>query len=521
MFPYAIQDVRKAQITSLDLLSNLSVYYRARADDTGCMHDLRVSYNPLQSIKWALYDFAAPIQKCTVVEMLVYKYPLQTSPRECFPLNNCSRIESRVTKTTKSYNSRENKSQTDKENSSPRIHLISQLCKLIWREFVRILTFKSTIEIHLFYINSISKSPSYTLKLRYLRMMRGTMRKHDYSNILKIALRQHYQHISLTFMENTYPIIYRALHASSHMISWFTLYMWKLWITISRWYDFEPTISNNISSTNVRHFSLFRHIQVSVHSITHWYGCNCQTSHLVDSPILTGAGKCKMTLATLRPYLLSNISNPSIDEIHYSFLSHVPYQDAIDIVNKKKDLIACRMPLCSFASYLNLRQAKTIAKMHGVFVAWKAPLGMILHALVEHQCSNHCYGNVSVFKPDGRVKGQKTTWNTSLDKSRCLEERRRKYQQKKIKPDFKSKKAVYNKKTFNKQKQCAFPPSPPSDKLLQKIITGFCEDTHPSCFEESGCAVCGRLTIKKQLIALKDVQCSLEPLVRWGVTSIE
>jgi hypothetical protein len=228
-----------------------------------------------------------------------------------------------------------------------------------------------------------------------------------------------------------------------------------------------------------------------------------------------------MTLATLRPYLLSNISNPSIDEIHYSFLSHVPYQDAIDIVNKKKDLIACRMPLCSFASYLNLRQAKTIAKMHGVFVAWKAPLGMILHALVEHQCSNHCYGNVSVFKPDGRVKGQKTTWNTSLDKSRCLEERRRKYQQKKIKPDFKSKKAVYNKKTFNKQKQCAFPPSPPSDKLLQKIITGFCEDTHPSCFEESGCAVCGRLTIKKQLIALKDVQCSLEPLVRWGVTSIE
>jgi len=501
----------------------------------GCTHDLRVSYNSLQLTAWALSDFAMPIQKCTgaytMVEMQVYKYPLHTSLTECFLLNNCSRVASRVTsrvtKTTKSYNSQGNKSQTNKANSSPQRCLISRLWKLIWHEFVRILTFKYTIEIHLFYINSISKSSSYTLKLLHLHLMRNTMRKHDYSNMLKIASHQNYQRTSLTFIENMYPIIYGVLHTSSHVIGWFTLYMWKSWIAISAWYDYKPRVSNNVlSSSDAQRFSVFRHLQESVHSITHWYGYNYQTSHLVDSPILTGAGKCTITLATLRPYLLSNISNPSpsIDEIQYSFFSHVPYQDAIDIVNRKKDLIACRMPLCSFASYLNLRQAKAVAKMHGVFVAWKAPLGTILLALTEHQCSNHCYDNVSVFNVYALMakadQNQRKKLNASLNRSKHLETRRKKYQQQKIMPSFKNKKTEYNRKTFNKQKQ-AFPPSPPSDKLLQKIITGFCKDTHPSCFEESGCAVCGRLTTKKQLIALKDVQCSLEPLVRSGVTSIE
>ncbi|KAF8218471.1 hypothetical protein L208DRAFT_1070740, partial [Tricholoma matsutake] len=57
-----------------------------------------------------------------------------------------------------------------------------------------------------------------------------------------------------------------------------------------------------------------------------------------------------------------------------------------------------------------------------------------------------------------------------------------------------------------------FPPSPPKDKLLHKIISRFCSDTHPSQFEEMGCAVCGQLTLKKESIPLKDVNCSLDPL---------
>ncbi|KAF8225517.1 hypothetical protein L208DRAFT_1305897 [Tricholoma matsutake] len=50
---------------------------------------------------------------------------------------------------------------------------------------------------------------------------------------------------------------------------------------------------------------------------------------------------------------------------------------------------------------------------------------------------------------------------------------------------------VQNKNNYKNQKVCNFPPSSPNDKLLHKIISGFCSDTHPSWFEEMGCAVCG------------------------------
>jgi hypothetical protein len=71
------------------------------------------------------------------------------------------------------------------------------------------------------------------------------------------------------------------------------------------------------------------------------------------------------------------------------------------------------------------------------------------------------------------------------------------------------------------KKVSTFPPVPPKNKLLHKIITGFCADTHPSQFEEAGCAVCGILISKKNLIVLKDVQCSFDSLIRSGVTRIE
>ena len=39
-----------------------------------------------------------------------------------------------------------------------------------------------------------------------------------------------------------------------------------------------------------------------------------------------------------------------------------------------------------------------------------------------------------------------------------------------------------------------FPPDPPSTDLCQKIVSDFCVDTSPDVFEETGCAVCRKLT---------------------------
>ena len=62
----------------------------------------------------------------------------------------------------------------------------------------------------------------------------------------------------------------------------------------------------------------------------------------------------------------------------------------------------------------------------------------------------------------------------------------------------KPERAVTNHKYYI-QENVKFPPSPPSKRLMHKIITGFCNDTHPSKFEEAGCAVCGQLVVMTKL----------------------
>ena len=44
------------------------------------------------------------------------------------------------------------------------------------------------------------------------------------------------------------------------------------------------------------------------------------------------------------------------------------------------------------------------------------------------------------------------------------------------------------------KKDAGFPSSPPSAELCQNIVSDFCADTSPDVFEETGCAVCGKLT---------------------------
>ena len=89
----------------------------------------------------------------------------------------------------------------------------------------------------------------------------------------------------------------------------------------------------------------------------------------------------------------------------------------------------------------------------------------------------------------------------------------------KKKSEGKSSRVARNSKYYV-QESNKFPPSPSSKRLMHKIISGFCNDTHPGKFEEAGCAVCGQLVIMTKLIKLTDVKCSLDPLVRFGVTQL-
>ena len=66
-----------------------------------------------------------------------------------------------------------------------------------------------------------------------------------------------------------------------------------------------------------------------------------------------------------------------------------------------------------------------------------------------------------------------------------------------------------------------FPPPPLSNQLQHTIISRFCDDMQFNKFEESGCAVCGKLTLLTELQKLSDLDLDLNILYQQGVTQVE
>ena len=60
-----------------------------------------------------------------------------------------------------------------------------------------------------------------------------------------------------------------------------------------------------------------------------------------------------------------------------------------------------------------------------------------------------------------------------------------------------------------------------SKNLQHKIITGFGNDTSPAEFEESGCAICGKLTLIKDLWKKSELDLNIEILKQKGVSQRE
>ena len=76
-------------------------------------------------------------------------------------------------------------------------------------------------------------------------------------------------------------------------------------------------------------------------------------------------------------------------------------------------------------------------------------------------------------------------------------------------------------KKYQKKIETDFPPKPLSSLLQHKIASNFCKDTSPQAFEESGCAVCGKLTLLTELQNLSELELNLDVLTQQGVTQIE
>src|SRR6266567_8887681 len=76
-------------------------------------------------------------------------------------------------------------------------------------------------------------------------------------------------------------------------------------------------------------------------------------------------------------------------------------------------------------------------------------------------------------------------------------------------------------KKYQKKIKTKFPPEPLSSLLQHKIASNFCKDTSPQAFEESGCAVCGKLTLLTELQKLSELDLNLDVLTQQNITQIE
>ncbi|THU85780.1 hypothetical protein K435DRAFT_589573, partial [Dendrothele bispora CBS 962.96] len=66
-----------------------------------------------------------------------------------------------------------------------------------------------------------------------------------------------------------------------------------------------------------------------------------------------------------------------------------------------------------------------------------------------------------------------------------------------------------------------FPPQPPQNNLVHKIITEWASDSNPSHIEEAGCAVCGQLKLQTDMNELRTMKNYLHVLTQPGVTRKE
>ena len=199
-------------------------------------------------------------------------------------------------------------------------------------------------------------------------------------------------------------------------------------------------------------------------------------------------------------------------EFSYIYGGHYTVDNAQQILRMSGEaLLVCNIPLALIAPTLTSNQANEVVKEHNLLGLSRKSLAEKRTAVESHVCKS-CNRCVTVFKP---VKKRKKN-NNSITK---VKEIKNHLKVGKKRSWGKSARAVTNHKYYIQEK-VKFPPSPPSKRLMHKIINGFCNDTHPGKFEEAGCAVCGQLVVRTELIKLTDVKCSLDPLVRVGVSRL-
>ena len=355
-----------------------------------------------------------------------------------------------------------------------------------------------------------------------LRFSRHCTFRHLYAN--KLRLFQEHLSFSLPalFVRRQFVLHFSSLFLVLQIAHYTIAYTFISFSSISNWYSYELLLTNRVSTIQVSTIN-----EPYLHSIKHWYGygCPCQATLAVVPSVQYGGGKINAKLSEIKNYITPHSLEPqNVTSVNYKYVGQFVLQAAQAELRKNPELLICYMPLELLKGKISLGQAKFIAKMHNVSIPSKSPVAEVLEVLSAHMCSSRCSQFYTLFVPDKSVlttSERQAKWYKGLSKADKKKINKKRHNNFVKSATHKSIKEKYNKSAYQKSKITIFPPKQLSRKLVHKIISGFCEDTHPSKLLESGCAVCGQLTKLTDMLKRSDTSSNLEPLIRDGVSRIE
>ena len=157
--------------------------------------------------------------------------------------------------------------------------------------------------------------------------------------------------------------------------------------------------------------------------------------------------------------------------------------------------VICRIKLVDCISLMPIYRSKDLMMMHG-FSANQAnqmtrmSRSCLATELLRHRCDSRCKNNFVIFKKLVSRKGAIKQSSPGKDQD--------------LRPLTQT-----------------FPPKPSDRRLEHKIITDFCTDVNMKTVAEEGCAVCGELTLTKNLMSMGRLKDNLQVLIQGGVTRLE
>jgi hypothetical protein len=221
-----------------------------------------------------------------------------------------------------------------------------------------------------------------------------------------------------------------------------------------------------------------------------------------------GGGKLSTSFLghELDSMMISDVSNNNlVANQKYKFLDYM-VEVHVKARNANVKTLVCNCDLAYLVPQLTQTQLRMVGRHHNIFIAKAWTSEHSRNVLLSHECHN-CPKYLTLFK-ELQIKHKKRD-NTGIMK--CYRAKQSAHD--KVLATAKNTEA---RQTARLKEKSKFPPTPPTRELLQTIAKDFYKTISPNKFEESGCAVCGRLTPMTNLLNLSEAKCNFDILTRDG-----